>query len=75
MIVCVCHRISHRELERHALACDSFDELQLNTGVSTGCGRCGDCARAVFDGARAAPMAEAAVCIASARQLLSIETA
>ncbi|WP_428425259.1 (2Fe-2S)-binding protein [Methylibium sp.] len=52
MIVCVCHRISHREIERHARACDSFDELQLNTGVSTGCGRCGDCARSVFDEAR-----------------------
>ena len=52
MIVCVCHRISHREIERHASACDSFDELQLNTGVATGCGRCGDCARSVFDEAR-----------------------
>ena len=52
MIVCVCHRISHREIERHASACDSFDELQLNTGVATGCGRCGDCARAVVDDAR-----------------------
>ena len=55
MIVCVCHRISHREIERHAVACDSFDELQLNTGVGTGCGRCGDCARAVFDQAREQP--------------------
>lgn len=55
MIVCVCHRISHREIERHAVACDSFDELQLNTGVATGCGRCGDCARAVFDEMRQAP--------------------
>ncbi|MBN9203277.1 (2Fe-2S)-binding protein [Methylibium petroleiphilum] len=55
MIVCVCHRISHREIERHATACDSFDELQLNTGVATGCGRCGDCARSVFDEARQQP--------------------
>lgn len=52
MIVCLCHRISHRDIERHAVACDNFDELQLNTGVATGCGRCGDCARAVFDDAR-----------------------
>lgn len=56
MIVCVCHRISHREIERHAVACDSFDELQLNTGVATGCGRCGDCAREVFDGVRQLPV-------------------
>lgn len=55
MIVCVCHRISHREIEHHATACDSFDELQLNTGVATGCGRCGDCARSVFDEARQQP--------------------
>ncbi len=55
MIVCVCHRISHREIERHALACDNFDELQLNTGVATGCGRCGDCARSVFDEVRQVP--------------------
>ena len=52
MIVCVCHRISHRDIERHAVACDSFDELQFSTGVATGCGRCGDFARAVFDDAR-----------------------
>ena len=52
MIVCVCHRISHREIEHHAAACDNFDELQMRTGVATGCGRCGDCARAVFDDAR-----------------------
>ncbi len=55
MIVCVCHRISHREIERHAVACDSFDELQLSTGVATGCGRCGDCAREVFEGVRQLP--------------------
>ncbi|WP_295641936.1 (2Fe-2S)-binding protein [uncultured Methylibium sp.] len=62
MIVCVCHRISHREIERHALACDNFDELQLNTGVATGCGRCGDCARSVFDEVR-----QISVCPGAAR--------
>lgn len=55
MIVCVCHRISHRDIERQAAACESFDELQLNTGVATGCGRCGDCALALFQDARQAP--------------------
>ena len=54
MIVCICHGISHREIERHAPACDSFAELQMCTGVATGCGHCGDCARSMFDEARQA---------------------
>lgn len=52
MIVCVCRRISHREIESQANECNSFDELQMNTGISTACGRCSDCAQAVFEQAR-----------------------
>ncbi|HXD05586.1 MAG TPA: (2Fe-2S)-binding protein [Burkholderiaceae bacterium] len=52
MIVCVCHRISDREIEKQAPHCEHFEELQWNTGVGTGCGNCGDCARAVFDAAQ-----------------------
>lgn len=55
MIVCVCRRISDRDLQREAAACDSFDELQFCTGVATGCGRCGECARAVFEQVRTTP--------------------
>lgn len=52
MIVCVCRRISTRDIERTAQqGCATFDELQMELGVSTCCGRCADCARAVFDSA------------------------
>lgn len=52
MIVCICRRISHRDIERHAAGCDNFDELQMSTGVATGCGQCGDCARSMYNDMR-----------------------
>ncbi|HET7793081.1 MAG TPA: (2Fe-2S)-binding protein [Rhizobacter sp.] len=53
MIVCVCQRISDRDIERHARdGCASFDELQMDSGVASCCGRCADCARDVFESAR-----------------------
>jgi bacterioferritin-associated ferredoxin len=47
MIVCVCHRISDREIARHARAGMSFDEIQFELGVATQCGQCEGCARDV----------------------------
>jgi bacterioferritin-associated ferredoxin len=47
MIVCVCHRISDREIARHARAGMGFDEIQFELGVATQCGQCEDCARDV----------------------------
>lgn len=47
MIVCVCRRISDREIARHARAGMSFDEIQFETGVATQCGCCEGCARDV----------------------------
>lgn len=52
MIVCVCHRISDRDIRRMAQGCESFDDLQMDSGVSTCCGRCEDCAREVFSQAK-----------------------
>lgn len=53
MIVCVCNRISDREINRHVQqGCSSFDELQMDTGVATCCGCCESCAREVFHQAR-----------------------
>jgi bacterioferritin-associated ferredoxin len=47
MIVCVCRRVSDREIARHARAGMSFDEIQLELGVATQCGNCEGCAREV----------------------------
>ena len=47
MIVCVCHRISDREIARHARAGMDFDDIQLELGVATQCGQCERCARDV----------------------------
>lgn len=45
MIVCVCHRVSDREIARHAHAGMSFDEIQFELGVATQCGCCESYAR------------------------------
>lgn len=47
MIVCVCHRVSDREIARHARAGMTFDEIQFELGVATQCGQCESCARDV----------------------------
>ncbi|WP_325341514.1 (2Fe-2S)-binding protein [Xylophilus sp.] len=47
MIVCLCHRVSDREIARHARAGMSFDEIQFELGVATQCGQCETCARDV----------------------------
>jgi bacterioferritin-associated ferredoxin len=47
MIVCVCRRVSDREIARHARAGMSFDDIQFELGVATQCGQCENCARAV----------------------------
>lgn len=54
MIVCLCHRISDRDITR---AVDSgthcFEALQDETRLASSCGCCHDCAREVFEEARA----------------------
>jgi bacterioferritin-associated ferredoxin len=47
MIVCVCRRVSDREIARHAKAGMGFDEIQFELGVATQCGQCEGCARDV----------------------------
>ena len=49
MIVCVCNRISDREIARHARAGMCFDDIQLELGVATVCGNCERCARDVVE--------------------------
>lgn len=47
MIVCVCKRVSDREIARCAHAGMGFDDIQMELGIATQCGRCEDCARSV----------------------------
>lgn len=50
MIVCLCHRVSDRDIRRHvAEGVHSFDLLQDETNVASACGSCHDCAREVFN--------------------------
>ena len=50
MIVCLCHRVSDRDLQRAvAGGIDNFEALQDETRVASSCGCCHDCAREVFD--------------------------
>jgi len=68
MIVCVCHRVSDRDIARAVReGCASFDDLQCELAVATGCGACHDCARQTFHQQRAiAPSAAAGVAATSA---------
>jgi bacterioferritin-associated ferredoxin len=50
MIVCICQRVSDRDIVRvvrEGARC--FESVQIETGVAVRCGCCGDCAREVFD--------------------------
>jgi bacterioferritin-associated ferredoxin len=50
MIICLCHRVSDRDITRAVKSgCRSFEELQDDTRVGTGCGACLCCAREYFD--------------------------
>lgn len=63
MIVCVCHRVSDRDIE-HAVnhgGCQSFEELQDATRCGTGCGACLECAEETFSAAMACRPAAARV--------------
>jgi bacterioferritin-associated ferredoxin len=61
MIVCVCQRVSDRDIVK---AVDegvcSFDTLRAQTGLGSHCGSCHDCAREIFDEACARRCAGAA---------------
>jgi len=59
MIVCVCRRVSDRDIHRAARdGVASFDDMQDELGVATACGACLDCARETWAQAcRGAPCA------------------
>ena len=73
MIVCVCHRVSDRDIEREVRqGCASFEELQDELRVATACGRCADCARDTFDVVRACRPTAAEVHAAGAGRVIPI---
>jgi bacterioferritin-associated ferredoxin len=52
MIVCLCRRVSDRDIRSHVESgVSNFELLQDETGVASACGCCHDCAREVFDAA------------------------
>jgi bacterioferritin-associated ferredoxin len=55
VIVCICRRISDRQIREAAAAgAHSLECLQIDLGVAMQCGRCADCASQVLCDARAA---------------------
>ena len=56
MIICVCRRVSDREIVRAVAAgCTSFDALQSRLGVGQCCGKCRDSVHEILDRHAAAP--------------------
>lgn len=49
MIVCVCNRVSDRDIARHVHAGMDFSDIQLELGVATQCGNCEGCARELVE--------------------------
>jgi bacterioferritin-associated ferredoxin len=49
MIVCVCNRVSDRDITRHVHAGMDFSDIQLELGVATQCGQCEGCARELVE--------------------------
>jgi bacterioferritin-associated ferredoxin len=74
MIVCLCHRVSDRDIHRAvAEGTHNFEHLQDRTRVASNCGNCLDCAQMVFEeacadhGVGAAPAACTGGCGGCAR--------
>jgi bacterioferritin-associated ferredoxin len=49
MVVCICHRVSDREIAEHASLGASFEQIQMDLGVGSQCGSCEPCAREVIE--------------------------
>jgi bacterioferritin-associated ferredoxin len=72
MIVCLCHRISDRDIERavqHGV--HDFETLQDETCIARNCGCCEDCAREVFDDALGAESVKRRLPIVPLRPVLA----
>ena len=72
MIICLCHRVSERDIQRAvASGVQCFEVLQDETRLASSCGCCHDCAREVFDAAVASPCASR--CGRAAQAMATIE--
>jgi bacterioferritin-associated ferredoxin len=61
MYVCLCNAVTERDVrECVRRGCGSLDELQVELGVGTCCGRCRPVAKEILDEARPHPLALAA---------------
>ena len=45
MIICVCRRVTEKQIIYRASEGKNFTDIQRDLGVATQCGRCEDCAR------------------------------
>jgi bacterioferritin-associated ferredoxin len=53
VIICLCHRISDRDIEAAAReGTPDFEALQDDTAIARNCGCCLECAQEIFDAAR-----------------------
>lgn len=48
MIVCVCRRVSDKTIAQCARSGMMFEDMQMEYGVATQCGKCEDCARSMW---------------------------
>lgn len=71
MIICLCHRVSDRDIQRAvASGVQCFEVLQDETRLASSCGCCHDCAREVFDAA----MASSCACRTTAHAVATAES-
>jgi len=72
MIICLCHRISDRDIQRAVQhGTHDFEMLQDDTCIARSCGCCEDCAREVFDDALAAEAAKRRLPIVPLKPLIA----
>jgi bacterioferritin-associated ferredoxin len=63
MIVCICRRISDRQIrEAASQGAHSLECLQIEFGLATACGRCADCATGVLQDVHRSRSAASTAC-------------
>ncbi|MFW8565457.1 (2Fe-2S)-binding protein [Orrella sp. 11846] len=57
MIVCICRRVSDKTIAQCARSGLMFEDIQIDHGVATQCGKCEDSARAIWSECCSQPVA------------------